>query len=123
MVARQEGDELRYAGTVKPQLSAEEKEGLLKRFAKLAAKRPVFPDFEKPVVWLKPELNVEVEHAGTGDGPLLKEPKFKGLVEDEKPADGAATDGQPAGNTEAGTKAPATAPAKPKAAPEAPGRP
>src|SRR5207248_3791595 len=75
VVARQEGDELRYAGTVRPNLTAEEKDNLLKRFAKLAAKRPVFADFEKPVVWLKPELACEVEHTGTGESPLLKEPR------------------------------------------------
>jgi hypothetical protein len=119
VVARVEGDELRYAGTVRPNLTAEEKDNLLKRFAKLTAKRPVFENFEKPVVWLKPELNCEVEHAGAADGPLLKEPRFKGLVEDEKPApDGAATtDGQPP----AGAEAPPTT--KPKSGQEAPGRP
>jgi hypothetical protein len=87
VVARVEGDELRYAGTVRPNLTPEQRDDLLKRFAKLAAKRPVFQNFEKPVVWLKPELTCEVEHAGAADGPVLKEPRFKGLVEDEKPGD------------------------------------
>ena len=125
VVARQEGDELRYAGTVKPQLSAEQKEGLLKRFAALASKRPVFADFEKPVVWLKPELACEVEHTGTGDSPLLKEPRFKGLVQDEKPAaDGEApADGQPPAKPGAAAKAPAPAPAKPKPDQSTPGGP
>jgi hypothetical protein len=86
VVARQEGGELRYAGTVRPRLTAEQRDELLKRFGRLASSRPVFRDFEKPVVWLKPELACEVEHAGAADGPLLKEPRFKGLVEEKKPA-------------------------------------
>jgi hypothetical protein len=85
VVARAEGKELRYAGTVRPRLTAEQRDDLLKRFGRLASSRPVFRDFEKPVVWLKPELACEVEHAGAADGPLLKEPRFKGLVEPEKP--------------------------------------
>jgi hypothetical protein len=129
VVARVQGDELRYAGTVRPELSAEQKESLLKRFAALASKRPVFADFEKPVVWLKPELSCEVEHTGTGESPLLKEPRFKGLVEDEKPGpegaaapDGKPTDGAPV-KPDAGPKAPApAAPAKPKPDQAAPGR-
>jgi hypothetical protein len=127
VVARQEGDELRYAGTVKPQLTAEQKDGLLKRFAALASKRPVFADFEKPVVWLKPELACEVEHTGTGDSPVLKEPRFKGLVEEEKPGpDEAAADSQPPAGAPAKAdtrpKTPATAPAKPKPDQAAPDR-
>ncbi len=126
VVARVEGDELRYAGTVKPNLTAEQKDNLLKRFAKLAAKQPIFQNFDKPVVWLKPELNCEVEHSGTGENALLKEARFKGLVEDEKPApDGAApTGGQPAAKPGARPKAPATSPAaQPKSGPEAPAQP
>jgi hypothetical protein len=86
VVARQEGGELRYAGTIKPQLTSEQRDELLKWFGRLASSRPVFRDFAQPVVWLKPQLTCEVEHAGTGDGPLLKEPRFKGLVEEKKPA-------------------------------------
>jgi hypothetical protein len=85
VVARQEGDELRYVGTVRPTLTPEEKDDLLKRFGRLASSRPVFRNFERPVVWLKPKLNCEVEHTGTGEDALLKEARFKGLVEDDKP--------------------------------------
>jgi hypothetical protein len=126
VMARVEGDELRYVGTVRPTLTPEQKDDLLKRFGRLASSRPVFPDFEKPVVWLKPELNCEVEHAGAADGPLLKEPRFKGLVEEEKPGpDGAAaTAGRPPAKPEASPKGPTpSATAKPKAPPKAPGRP
>jgi hypothetical protein len=86
VVARVEGDELRYAGTIRPTLTAEQRDDLLKRFGRLASSRPVFRGFAQPVVWLKPELTCEVEHAGAADGPLLKEPRFKGLVEEKKPA-------------------------------------
>jgi hypothetical protein len=123
VVARIEGDELRYAGTVRPTLTAEQKEDLLKRFGRLASARPVFPDFETPVVWLKPELHCEVEHAGAADGALLKEPRFKGLIEPEKPDpdEGAPTDGPPA-RPDSGPKTPAPVPTtKPDRA--APGRP
>jgi ATP-dependent DNA ligase len=85
VVARVVGDELRYAGTIRPTLTPEQRDDLLKRFGRLASSRPAFRDFAQPVVWLKPELTCEVEHAGAADGPLLKEPRFKGLVEPEKP--------------------------------------
>jgi ATP-dependent DNA ligase len=95
VLARIEGDEVRYAGTVRPTLTAEQKDDLLKRFGRLASARPIFPNFETPVVWLKPELACEVEHAGGARGPLLKEPRFKGLVEPAKP--GAAPGKKPEG--------------------------
>jgi ssDNA-binding Zn-finger/Zn-ribbon topoisomerase 1 len=129
VVARQEGDELRYVGTVRPTLTPEEKDDLLKRFGRLASSRPVFRNFERPVVWLKPKLNCEVEHTGTGEDALLKEARFKGLVEDDKPApDGAAaTNGQrpaKAAPKAPATKAPATSrTAKPRSSRAATGRP
>jgi hypothetical protein len=102
VMARKEGDGLRYAATIRPRLTAEQRDDLLKRFGRLASGRPVFRNFETPVVWLKPELACEVEHAGAADGPLLKEPRFKGLVEPAKP------DGAP------GKKLTAAAPKGPK---------
>jgi hypothetical protein len=86
VMARKEGDQWSYVGTVRPTLTPEQRDDLLKRFGRLASSRPVLRDFTAPVVWLKPELACEVEHAGAADGPLLKEPRFKGLVEGEKPA-------------------------------------
>jgi hypothetical protein len=95
VLARAEGDELRYAGIIRPGLSTEQKEKLLKKFGPLQTSEPLFPNFETPAVWLKPKLDCEVEHAGFGDDKLLKEPHFKGLVEDEPGDPDAPADGLP----------------------------
>jgi hypothetical protein len=84
VLARVEGDELRYAGIIRPGLSTEQKEELLKKFGPLQANEPVFPDFETPAVWLKPKLSCEVEHTGYGEDKFFKEPHYKGLLEPEK---------------------------------------
>jgi ATP-dependent DNA ligase len=108
---------------VRPTLTPEQNEELLKRFGRLAAAKPIFPDFEKPVAWLKPELNCEVEHAGAADGPLLKEPRFKGLIESEKPdPDEDAPAAGPPAKPDASPKTPAPVPA-PKPDRADPGRP
>jgi hypothetical protein len=83
VLARVEGDELRFAGIIRPGLSTEQKEELLKKFGPLEAKEPVFADFETPAVWLKPKLACEVEHTGYGEDKSFKEPRFKGLLDPE----------------------------------------
>jgi hypothetical protein len=105
VLARVEGDELRYAGIIRPGLSTDQKEELLKKFGPLQADEPVFPDFETPAVWLKPKLACQVEHTGYGEDKSFKEPVFKGLVEPEpaEPGDAAPADGRPqAGRPQAG---------------------
>jgi hypothetical protein len=113
VLARVEGDELHFAGIIRPGLSTDQKEALLKKFGALQATEPVFPDFETPAVWLKPKLACEVEHTGYGEDKLFKEAHFKGLLDPEK-AEKAEPD-DPANPADGRPQA--TSPASPRQAP------
>jgi hypothetical protein len=102
VVAKVEGDELRYVGVVPAGQDAAERKDLLTRFASLKAPAPIFPDLSVRAVWLRPRLSCEVESNRTEEGQPLKDPEFKRLVFPNKPkpvrlpADGDDKDGKEA---------------------------
>jgi bifunctional non-homologous end joining protein LigD len=88
-VAVREDGELRYAGRVGTGYTREIARDLWKRLQPLKVAKPsvALPKDErrKNVVWVKPELVVEVEFRGITHDNLLRQASYKGLRED-KPA-------------------------------------
>jgi bifunctional non-homologous end joining protein LigD len=87
VLASSENGKLIPRGKVGTGFSNDMREDLLQKMKRLHSDRPPFPDAEKSVTWIKPELVAEVEFAEiTRDG-SIRQGSFLGLREDKPPAD------------------------------------
>jgi bifunctional non-homologous end joining protein LigD len=118
---------LRYAGRVGTGYNHATARDLWRRLQKLRTERPplVVPKTErrKNVIWVKPQLVVEVEYRGVTHDGLLRQASYKGLRED-KPA-GEVVRETPAAPSSARARQPSvksSAPAAQSAAPRVNGR-
>jgi hypothetical protein len=94
VVARTDGNQLRYAGIVPPSKDPMVTRDLIKRFGALKDNAPLFPDLDVQATWLKPRLTCEVESTGVDEDELFKTPEFKGLVFPKKPEPVRVPDGE-----------------------------
>jgi bifunctional non-homologous end joining protein LigD len=92
VLAVRDGDELRYVGNVGTGFTEAEIERLLGLLRPLERETPPFPAVPKlprvrkgDVVWVEPELVVQVEFAEWTHDQHLRAPRYKGLREDKAP--------------------------------------
>jgi bifunctional non-homologous end joining protein LigD len=78
-LGREDGGELRFAGTAFLTLAGKPRDELQKRIEKLLTTKPPVPQrtWRKPQ-WVKPELRVKVRHLAGGD--TLRHASIQGLV-------------------------------------------
>jgi bifunctional non-homologous end joining protein LigD len=90
-VAVRDSDKLRYVGRVGTGYTRRIARELWQRLEKLRTSRPpvALPADErrKNVIWVKPQVVVEVEYRGWTDGQLLRQASYKGLREDKSAKD------------------------------------
>jgi hypothetical protein len=83
VVATLNNDKLKYAGVVRRGFTPQTNRELLKRLVSLQRPEPFLPGLTLTAIWVKPEVLCEVHQSGYDEQGYLRDPNFKGLLQQE----------------------------------------
>jgi hypothetical protein len=84
VLARAEGDHLRYAGIVEKGLSGWKGRNVRNKLSRQVTPKPSLEGLDIQAIWVKPVLSCNIHQSGVSALGLLIEPAFQELLEEEK---------------------------------------